>query len=295
MSQPSIEQVIDQVAHLFSQVDLHYGHGTGNAYDEAAWAVHHVLNLPFDLDEQAYQEQVSAEDHKMIQTLMRLRIQSRKPMAYLTHKMWFAGLEFYVDERTLVPRSPIAELILNEFSPWLDIDASSNVLDLCTGSGCIGLAIAHYFPHLHVTATDLSQDALDVAEINCQKLNLQDRVHLVQADLFDGLPTETYDLIISNPPYVPIDAISALPDEFQTEPEMGLVSGGDGLFHVQKILQNASNYLNDNGVLIVEVGLSADALSSAYPELPFMWFEFEHGGEGVFMLTAKQLKAFAKP
>ena len=292
MTLNTVEQTIEQVAHQFSQVDLSYGHGTSNPWDEAAWAVFHVLDLSFDADEQVYQQLVNEEAAKAIHLLSLKRIELRKPMAYLTNKMWFAGLEFYVDERTLVPRSPIAELIENNFRPWVNIKQISSALDLCTGSGCIGLAIAEYFPHLKVTASDISSDALEVADINRKRMHLESRVSLVESDLYSGLPNEKYDLIVSNPPYVPRAEVDALPDEYQREPDMGLVSGESGLDHVEIILSESINYLNDNGVLIVEVGLSQNALSEAHPELPFIWLDFERGGEGVFMLTAEQLRTY---
>lgn len=291
-AQKTIEQAIEQVAHQFSQVDLSYGHGTSNAWDEAAWAVHHVLGLPYDIRAEEYQNKITQEQAKAIHELALSRMLTRKPMAYLTNSMWFAGLEFYIDERTLVPRSPIAELILNGFVPWLDINNVTKVLDLCTGSGCIGLAIAYYFPELDVTASDISPDALAVAKINCTRLGIEERVHLLVSDMFSDVPPESFDLIVSNPPYVPVETVAGLPDEYQQEPDMGLVSGVNGLQHVEIILRESLNYLSDNGVLIVEVGLSQNSLADAHPALPFMWLDFEHGGEGVFLLTAQQLRSY---
>ena len=294
MTETTIEQAIEQIAHQFSQVDLCYGHGTSNPWEEAAWAVHHVLGIDFGQGPDVYKRSVTPEQLGSIQSLALERIKTRKPMAYLTNKMWFAGLEFYVDERTLVPRSPLAELILNGFAPWIDIEQANEVLDLCTGSGCIGMAIAHYFPHLNVTATDISQDALEVAEINRTGLGLESQVSLCKSDLFKDIPKKQFDLIVSNPPYVANCVVQALPDEYHKEPDLGLVSGEGGLDHVEQILKDSVKFLTDNGLLIVEVGLSMEALSEAHPSLPFMWLEFDQGGEGVFMLTAEQLKAYFK-
>jgi len=292
MHPSTLQAAIEHIAAQFTQANLYYGHGTASALDEAAWAVHHVLNIPFGDDELIYQQNLKPEQWQAIEELVKARISSRKPMAYLTNKMWFAGLEFYVDERTLVPRSPIAELILNNWAPWLDASKIHTVLDLCTGSACIALAIAHYFPDVQVVASDISTDALSVAEINRQNMGLEDRVYLVESDLFAQIPSDNYDLIISNPPYVPSAVMSELPSEYLQEPSIGLVSGNDGLQHVERILRESINYLSADGAVIIEVGLAAEALNAAHPTLDFMWLEFEYGGEGVFMLTAKQLRDY---
>ena len=288
----TLSDLINQIAEHFVQADLYYGHGTANAQDEAAWAVHHVLDLPFNLDAAAYAEFVSAKDYELIQDLVSQRIKTRKPMAYLTNKMWFADIEFYIDERALVPRSPLAELIQTEFAPWVDMSRVNTALDLCTGSGCIGLALAAYYPDVQVTCSDISKDALEVAEINRKSLDLETRVELVESDLYKGLGDSKFDLILSNPPYVAQAVVDGLPEEYQQEPDLGLASGEDGLKHVEVILKEAANHLTENGVLIVEVGLSEEALCHAHPQLAFIWLEFERGGEGVFMLTAKQLREY---
>lgn len=292
MQEQTVEQVIESIAHQFLQVDLDYGHGTDNAWDEAAWAVHFVLGLDYSGEPEQYQQVVAKDKLKIIQTLGHERVRTRKPMAYLTKQMWFAGIEFYVDERVLVPRSPISELILSRFHPWLDVSKVESALDLCTGSGCIGMALAIHVPGLAVTCTDISGDALQVASENRERLGLQDQIDLYQADLFKGIPARKYDLILSNPPYVDKQDMDALTIEFQHEPELGLASGVDGLVHVKRILKEACDYLADDGSIIIEVGNSMQALQEAYPHVPFMWLEFEHGGDGVFMLTARELKEF---
>ena len=288
----TISELINQTAERFSKADLHYGHGTANEFDEAAWAVHHVLDIPFGCPEERYQDLVSDKAFKDVQSLSNQRIKSRKPMAYLTNKMWFADIEFYVDERTLVPRSPLAELIQTEFTPWVEMSQVSSALDLCTGSGCIGLALAVYFPDVDVTCSDISKDALEVAKINRQSLGLENRVDLVESDLYKNLERKKFDLIVSNPPYVAQSVVDALPEEYQQEPDLGLASGENGLKHVEVILREATDHLSEKGVLIVEVGLSEEALCLAHPQLAFIWLEFERGGEGVFMLTAKSLREY---
>ena len=288
----TISELIKQISQLFSEADLYYGHGTANELDEAAWAVHHVLDIPFGCPQAIYQEQVPEQAFDAVQKLAVQRIETRKPMAYLTNKMWFADIAFYVDERTLVPRSPLAELIQTDFAPWVDMSRVTSALDLCTGSGCIGLALATYFPEVHVTCSDISKDALDVAAINRKALGLHERVKLVESDLYQNLETKKFDLIVSNPPYVAQAVVDALPEEYQQEPDLGLASGEDGLKHVEVILREASDYLTEDGVLIVEVGLSEEALCLAHPQLAFIWLEFERGGEGVFMLTAKTLRDY---
>ena len=288
----TISQLINQVAEQFAQADLYYGHGTANELDEAAWAVHHVLEIPFGCPDETYQEIVSDAAYMTVISLAQQRIESRKPMAYLTNKMWFADIEFYVDERTLVPRSPIAELIQTEFTPWVDMTQVNTALDLCTGGGCIGLAIAAYFPEVEVTCSDISKDALEVAQINRKNLDLENRVELIESDLYKNITNKKFDLIVSNPPYVAQAVVDELPEEYQQEPDLGLASGGDGLKHVEVILRDAANHLTEKGVLIVEVGLSEEALCHAHPQLAFVWLDFERGGEGVFMLTAQQLREY---
>jgi ribosomal protein L3 glutamine methyltransferase len=272
-----------------SQAEVFFGHGTDNALDEVFTLVLHALHLPHDLPETYYDCQLTTEERQLILEWFRRRKHERIPSAYLTHEAWFAGLPFYVDERVLIPRSPVAEMIENSFAPWVDADHVHQVLDLCTGSGCIACASAIALPWAHVDASDISTDALAVAEFNVRKLELEDRVHLHRADLFSGLEGRTYDLIVSNPPYVSQQEMHALPAEYRHEPALGLEAGEQGLDCVHVILQQAAAHLNAGGVLIVEVGNSEAALAEAYPDVPFLWLEFTRGGEGVFLLTRDQL------
>jgi len=217
------------------------------------------------------------------------RVRSRLPVPYITKKAWFCGLPFYVDERVLIPRSPIAELIETRFSPWVDPDEVYDVLDLCTGSGCIAIACAYAFEHARIDASDLSRDALDVARYNIQQHGLLDRVRLFEGDLFLALPKHRYDIIVSNPPYVGAKEMEDLPNEYTHEPSLALASGEFGLDIVDRMLKMAYHYLKDDGILVVEVGNTANLMEEHYPRLPFVWLEFERGGEGVFLLTKQDL------
>jgi ribosomal protein L3 glutamine methyltransferase len=276
----------------FNEAELFFGHGTDNALDESITLVLHALHLPPDFDPTYFDSHITSEEQKAVVTLLQRRIAERQPAAYLMQRAWFAGLEFYVDERVLVPRSPIAELIEEGFHPWLDAQNIQRVLDLGTGSGCIGIAIAMHLPDSTVDLADISEDALAVAKCNIEAFGLEDRVHIHRSNLFKDLAVTRYDLIISNPPYVATAELAALPKEYHKEPALGLAGGDDGLNLVRQILREASAYLKPDGALIVEVGSSAAALEQAYPEMPFLWLNFEHGGEGVFLLTAKQLGDF---
>ncbi|MGV6816328.1 MAG: 50S ribosomal protein L3 N(5)-glutamine methyltransferase [Thiotrichales bacterium] len=273
-------------ASRFAEAGLYFGHGTDNALDEASWLVLHALSLPLDLAD-AYRDCALTQGERTeVLALLQERIESKKPAAYLTGEAFFCGLSFMVNESVLVPRSPIAELLEASFQPWVNPEEVSQVLDLCTGSGCIGVAAAYAFPSAHIDATDISPEALSVAAQNVEQHSLADRVDLYQADLFTGLPKKRYDLIIANPPYVDAEDMSALPDEYHQEPVLGLAAGEDGLELVRRILAEAGEYLADNGALIVEVGNSQPALTAAFPETPFTWLEFERGGHGVFYLPA---------
>lgn len=278
----------------FNEANLFFGHGTSGPLDEAAALVLYALNLPYDLPGGYFQSTLTRAEREKVLDLMDRRIHERKPLAYLTHEAPFAGQQFYVDERVLVPRSPIAELIEAEFSPWIEPDRVERILDLCTGSGCIAIACALAFPDAEVDAVDISPDALDVADINRRRLEVEDRVRTIRSDLFQELSGERYDVIVSNPPYVSTSEWQHLPVEFHAEPKLGLESGADGLDCVRQILRDASDHLTDEGILIVEVGSAAEALVTAFPEVPFCWLEFERGGDGIFLLTAEQVRAFFK-
>lgn len=272
----------------FEEAGLYYGHGTDNAWDEALAIILHALHLPHDVSRDVLDARLTDTEKQAILTLLNRRITERVPAPYLTNKAWFAGLPFYVDERVLIPRSPLAELIENHFEPWLQT-APEHILDLCTGSGCIAIACAHFFPEALVDASDLSKDALAVAQINVGQHHMENQVNLYQGSLFDALPTgKKYDLIISNPPYVDREDMLSLPPEYHHEPAGALQAGTDGLDIVLKILKEAREFLTPNGILIVETGNSEIALMDKYPSLPLTWLEFTRGGGGVFLLTADQ-------
>lgn len=277
----------------FNAVGLFFGHGTDNAWDEAIALILRTLHLPHDINPTVMDANLTEEEQVSLTTLINRRVTERIPVPYLTHEAWFAGLPFYVDERVLIPRSPLAELILNQFSPWIMPDEVEDILDLCTGSGCIAVACAKAFPRAHVDASDISDDALAVAKINVLRHAVEDQVELFHSDLFASLPEKRYDIIVSNPPYVSLEEMSTLPTEYAHEPTIGLAAGTEGLDFVLQILSNAKNRLKPNGILVVEVGNSEEALIKRFPDVPFTWLEFQHGDDGVFMLTANQLEGIS--
>jgi len=286
----TVGQLIRQIADRFADADLSYGHGTDNPTDEAAWLVFACLGLSHEDAPAAYARPVQAGQMRRLEALAERRVREHVPLAYLLNEAWFAGLKFHVDERVLVPRSPIAELIQARFAPWLDPDAVREIADLGTGSGCIAIALAKAFPTARVDAVDISPAALEVAAINVERHGVGDRVRLVESDFFDRLGDRCYDLIVSNPPYVDRDDMDALPAEYRHEPEVGLAAGCDGLDSVRRILHDASRFLTGAGLLVCEVGNSQAALEAAYPDVAFVWLTFEHGGQGVFLLSAEELK-----
>ena len=285
----TIRDYIRWAASRFTQARVSFGHGTVTALDEAAAMVLHTIYQPYNLAEAYLDTVLTLNERQAVINIIDRRINERIPAAYLTHEAIFAGLSFYVDDRVLVPRSPIAELIEQRFSPWVDEDQVERILDLCTGSGCIAIACAYAFPDALVDAVDLSADALAVAEINVKNHQVSDSVTLYQSDLFQELPAAQYDVIVSNPPYVCHEEWEQLPEEFRAEPDMGFKGGHTGLDIVLRILVDADDYLAEQGILIVEVGSSAETLQNTFPDVPFYWLDFERGGDGVFLLTAEQV------
>ncbi len=284
----TVEQILTEGQLLFETSDLYFGHGTDNAWDEAVYLVFYALNLSPDADRSVLNQQLTDVQRKAIHQLFEQRIRERIPAAYLTGRAWFCGLPFAVDKRVIIPRSPIAELIMNGFHPWCS-EEPQRLLDLCTGSGCIGIACAYAFENAEVVLSDICADALQVAQQNIQQHDLAARVSAVQSDLFENLAGQKFDLIVSNPPYVDADDYASMPDEYFHEPELALASGSDGLDFTRRLLREAHHYLTEHGVLIVEVGNSGEALDRLFPSVPFLWLEFSEGDGGVFLLTRDQL------
>lgn len=274
----------------FTAAQLFFGHGSDNAWDEAVYLTLHTLSLPLDRLEPFLDAKLLPHEREALLDIYRRRCEERLPAAYLTNEAWLGEHRFYVDERTIVPRSFIAELLLEQLTPWVeDPWAIHSALDLCTGSGCLAILTALAFPEAEVDAVDLSDDALAVAERNVGDYELRDRVHLIQSDAFTKLAGKRYDLIISNPPYVNAESVDALPPEYLHEPELALGSGEDGLDFTRIILREAKKHLTEDGILIVEIGHNRDALEAAYPDLPFTWLDTAAGDEYVFMLRAEDL------
>jgi len=273
----------------FQRAALFYGHGTDNAWDEIIYLVLAVLKLGTMLNPEWLDAHLTTEERTQLLHKISQRINERMPTAYLVHESWFAGLPFYVDSRVLIPRSPMAELIEQQFSPWVDPEKVESILDLGTGSACIAIACAYAFPDAKIDAVDYSEEALVVASMNVERHHLDEQVNLIQSDGFDNLKGRRYDIIISNPPYVDADDFAQLPPEYRHEPAMALAAGTDGLDIVVRLLAQAKQHLQKGGVLIVEVGNSKAALIQRFPHLPFVWLEFERGDAEVFLLTQEQL------
>lgn len=274
----------------FNEAELFFGHGCDNAHDEAAWLILHALHLPPDRLDPYLDARLTRHERLAVLELLQQRIAKRLPAAYLTHEAWQAGLRFYVDERVLIPRSYFAELLVEGFAPWVEDPAAiASALDLCTGSGCLAILMAHAFPNAHIDATDLSADALEVARRNVADYHLEDRIRLVQGDLFAGLGKRKYDLIISNPPYVTAQAMRDLPPEYRHEPEIALAAGEDGLDIVRRILAEAKKHLTPQGLLAVEVGHNKEIVEAAFPNLPLVWLDTESGEGKIFLLRREDL------
>ena len=275
----------------FTAAELGFYQGMPSALDEAVYLCLAALHLPPDFASEYFDCALTQDEKLRIYEFYRQRVETRKPAAYITGEAWFAGLNFHVDERVLIPRSPIAELIEQRFAPWVDEDQVSEILDLCTGSGCIAIARASVFPQARVVGSDISLDALAVAEDNRRLHGMEARLELLQSDLFVDVPEREYDIIVSNPPYVATAEVAALPQEFDYEPgSIALEAGEDGLDLVIPMLQSAREFMSDNGILVVEVGYTQPALEACLPNVPFTWLDFAQGGQGVFLLTADQLE-----
>jgi ribosomal protein L3 glutamine methyltransferase len=274
----------------FEASDVFYGHGTDNAYDEAVWLIMSGLHLPMDTLNNFLDARITADERIKLAHFIEQRITKHTPTAYLLKEAWLQGLKFYVDERVLIPRSFIAELLADGLSSWIEFpEMVESAADICTGSGCLGILLASVFPNAEIDVIDISQDAIDVANVNIANYSLQEQVTAIKSDMFTALKGKKYDLIISNPPYVDAPSMAALPQEYQNEPQLALGSGDAGLDHTHTILHEAANYLNDDGILIVEIGHNREALEAAYPNIIFNWLEVSSGNEFVFLLTKSQL------
>lgn len=284
----TVRDYLRYAASRFSEAGLHFGHGTDNVWDEAVLLVMRSLHLPLENNTLFLDARLIRDERQLVLERIDRRVHERRPVAYLIGESWFMGMPFHVDERVLVPRSPLAELLESGLQPWLADHPVERILDLCTGSGCIGIGAATVFPDAEVDLSDISDDALEVARSNIELHELDDRVSAVRSDVLDQI-VGTYDVILSNPPYVDAEDLADMPAEYHHEPKLGLEAGDDGLAIAHRILAKAAQHLSPGGLLIVEVGNSWHALDEAYPQLPFTWLEFENGGEGVFLLTREAL------
>ncbi len=274
----------------FENSDIFYGHGTDNSYDEAVWLIMSALHLPHDTLNNFLDARLTSEENQHLATLIEKRVTEHTPTAYLVKEAWLRGFKFYVDERVIVPRSFIAELLEDGLQPWVEFpEMVESAADICTGSGCLGILLAEAFPNAHIDVVDISPDAIDVCNINIGRYGLEHQVQAVQSDMFTALKGRKYDVIISNPPYVDAPSMAELPAEYRQEPQLALGSGVAGLDHTHTLLTQAAEYLNDGGILVVEIGHNRDALHEAYPELPFTWLDTSAGDQFVFMLTKEDL------
>lgn len=291
----TLEHVIRNAAERMDAANLYFGHGTDNAIDEACWLASAALGMDPDFDPAEFARVLEPTEASAIERLLAARIETRKPLAYLLGHAWLAGLKFEVNEQVLVPRSPLAELILDGFEPWLPPQRLKRAVDVGTGSGCLAIALAHYWPQVRVDAVDISEEALALARRNAEALEVADRVECIRSDLLGGLEGRRYDLILANPPYVPSASMETLPAEFTHEPRLGLEAGADGLDLVRRLIISAPEHLTDHGVLICEVGEAAEAMEALLGEqVDLIWLEFAHGGDGVFLLEAEACRQAAE-
>jgi ribosomal protein L3 glutamine methyltransferase len=288
----TIRDFIRYAISRFRAAGIHYGHGTDNSWDEAIALILHTLSLPHDIHPLILDAHLLAQERNKLLELIECRVTKRTPVPYLTQEAWFASMPFYVDQRVLIPRSSIGELIENQFQPWIAVERVQRILDLCTGSACIAIACANHFPDTLIDASDISQTALAVAKINTLRHAVTHQVTLYEADVFTGLPNHRYDIIISNPPYVSLEEMASLPLEYSHEPALALAAGTEGLDIVIDILQHAHCYLQPHGILIIEVGNAEAALTKRFPQIPFTWLAFERSEGGVLLLTAEQLNTY---
>ncbi|HRQ05580.1 MAG TPA: 50S ribosomal protein L3 N(5)-glutamine methyltransferase [Nitrosomonas halophila] len=288
----SLRDMLRFAISYFNQTDLFLGHGLPTAYDEAAHLILHSLQLPPDQLNMFLDANLTRHERAQITRILERRVEEKIPAAYLTHEAWLGNFNFYVDERVIIPRSFIAELLETRLSPWImDPDTVDAALDLCTGSGCLAIVLAHAFENARIDAVDLSKDALEVAQKNVTNYDLSDRIRLIHSDLFSELAGKRYDLIISNPPYVNAASMAALPEEYRHEPEIALAGGQDGLDIIRRIFDEAGRHLTENGLLIMEIGHNREVLEQAFPRLPCTWLETSGGDQFVLMVKRAELPA----